>query len=347
MPAEYARHRGTIIIWCERAGSWIYGAVGARKAFSEVIRAISDGEKVYVAVSERGEDSAKKMLSDHISDGKVELWRVKTDDSWARDVAPTFVTNGKSIRGIDWRFNAWGGEYDGLYTDYDNDDKFAEYCCRALNKDIYSARPFVLEGGSIHSNGKGTVITTEECLLSEGRNPDLTKSEIEQKLKQYLNCDKVVWLPYGIEGDETNGHVDNICAFVNNDTVVLAWTDREGEQKRRCEADLKVLLENGLKVIKLPLPETPVTITEYEAKGFSYAEGETEREVGERLAASYVNFYICNGAVVVPQFGDANDKTALDILTGAFPDRKVIPVYARDIIVGGGNIHCITQQIPE
>jgi agmatine deiminase len=140
--------------------------------------------------------------------------------------------------------------------------------------------------------------------------------------------------------------VDNICAFCDDDTVLLAWTDEEGEQNRRCKKDLKVLEENGLKVIKLPLPEKPVTITQYECDGFVYSPGEDRREVGEKLAASYVNFYICNAGIVVPQFGDKNDAAAVEILQHAFKGRKVIPLYARDIIVGGGNIHCITQQVP-
>jgi agmatine deiminase len=153
-------------------------------------------------------------------------------------------------------------------------------------------------------------------------------------------------LPYGIEGDETDGHVDNICAFCDENTVLLAWTDEEGEQNRRCKADLKVLEESGLKVITLPLPEKPVTITEYECAGYVYSIGEDRREVGEKLAASYANFYICNAGVVVPQFGDKMDSVAVEILAKAFKGKKIIPVFARDIIVGGGNIHCITQQIP-
>lgn len=345
MPAEYDRHSGTIIIWPERGGSWIYGGGAARSTFSRVIRAIAESETVYVAVSQKGKHSAEELLSEQIQSGKVVLWNIPTDDSWARDVAPTFVTDGETVRGIDWRFNAWGGEFDGLYSKWDKDDAFALSACCALGLDSYSARPFVLEGGSIHSNGKGTVITTEECLLSKGRNPKMTKSEIEIKLKEYLDCNRVIWLPYGVVGDETNGHVDNICAFVSENTVVLGW-EEYGEQNKRCEANLKELENNGINVIKIPFPEKPVTITEYESKGYDYEEGEAQREVGEKLAASYINFYICNSAVIVPQFGDKNDKIALDILADAFKDRKIVPIFARDIIVGGGNIHCITQQIP-
>ncbi len=348
MPAEYAPHAATIMIWCERSGSWIYGGRDARPVFAEVIKHISAGEKVYVAVSEKGEKSAYEYLEREIKNGAVELVTIKTDDCWARDMAPTFVTDGNTtVRGVDWAFNAWGGDYDGLYKNYKNDDAFAAEFCKKTGYACYSARPFVLEGGSIASNGKGTVITTEECLLSNGRNPDLTKAKIEEKLKEYLGAERVIWLPYGVEGDETNGHVDNICAFVAEDTVVLGWTDEDGEQKQRCLADLRVLEEEGLTVIKMPFPEKPVTITQYELEGYEYEDGEDERELGEKLAASYVNFYISNAAVLVPQFGDKNDETALKILKEFFKDRKVYPFYAKALLAGGGNIHCLTQQIPK
>ena len=347
MPAEFARHAATIMILCERPGSWTHGAKPARPVFAEIIKTISTGEKVYLAVSEKGRRSAELLLAEQIANGSVELWEVETDDCWARDMAPTFVKHGREVRGIDWQFNAWGGEVDGLYPHWDKDDKFAAFECEKLGLKCYSARPFVLEGGSIHSNGKGTVITTEECLLSEGRNPGLGKFEIEAKLKEYLGAERVIWLPFGVCGDETNGHVDNICAFTDENTVVLGWTDKECIQKRRCEENLKVLELAGLKVIKLPFPEKPVTFTLHDLEGFSYEKGEIERSVNEPLAASYVNFYVCNAAVLVPVFGDKNDKKAVEIFQSAFPNKKVVPVFARQLILGGGNIHCLTQQIPK
>lgn len=346
MPAEYAPHEATIMIWCERKGSWIYEAKYARPVFAEIIKIIARGEKVYLSLSEKGREGARELLSEEIAEGKVILIDIPADDSWARDMAPTFVTDGSRVRAVDWAFNAWGGEYNGLYADYENDDRFAAEFSKLTNKALYSARPFVLEGGSIHSNGKGTVITTEECLLSKGRNPQMSKAEIEDLLKEYLGADRVVWLPYGVEGDETDGHVDNICAFVSENEVVLGWSE-EGEQGRRCRKDLAVLEGAGLKVHKIPFPKEPVTFTEYEVNGFEFEEGEDRREVGERLAASYVNFYVCNAAVLVPQFGDENDAAALDIIAKLFPERETVPVYARQLIVGGGNIHCLTQQIPK
>ena len=345
MPAEYAPHSATIMIWCERGGSWIYGAKYARPVFAEIIKTICRGELVYLAVSEKGEKSAREYLAKEIEEQKVILIDIPADDSWARDMAPTFVSDGKEIRAVDWAFNAWGGDFNGLYKDYKNDDAFASAFAKKNGFQCYSARPFVLEGGSVHTNGKGTVIATEECLLSQGRNPQMSKTQIENNLKQYLGADKVVWIPYGVEGDETDGHVDNICAFVAEKEVVLGWAE-EGEQGRRCRADLAVLEKSGFKVHKLPFPKKPVCFTEFEVAGFEPEEGEDQREVGERLAASYVNFYICNAAVLVPQFGDENDEAALQILAELFPDRKTVPIYARQLIIGGGNIHCLTQQIP-
>lgn len=347
MPAEYEEHSATVMVWCERAGSWTHGAKPARPVFAEIIKNICKGEKVYLAVSKKGRESAEKLLAKEIAQNSVELWEVETDDCWARDIAPTFVKRGKEIRGVDWKFNAWGGEADGLYRYYEKDDAFAATVCEKLGLSSYAARPFILEGGSVHSNGKGTVITTEECLLSAGRNIELSKEQIELKLKEYLGAERVVWLPFGVCGDETNGHVDNICAFTDENTVVLGWTEKDGEQKRRCLQNLKTLEMAGLKVIKLPFPEKSVTFTQHDLDGFVYEEGEIERTLNEPLAASYVNFYVCNAAVLVPVFGDKNDKKALKILRKAFFYKEIIPIFTRDLILGGGNIHCLTQQLPK
>ena len=212
----------------------------------------------------------------------------------------------------------------------------------------------MLEGGSIHSDGDGTMLVTESCLLSPGRNPKLTKAQIEEKLKQYCNVEKVIWLPCGIYQDETNEHVDNVCAFVRPGEVVLAWTDKKEDPQYDMSLRCLEVLEHekdakgrSFKVHKLLIPDKPVCITEEELAGFTFEPGEDERSAGERLAASYVNFYIANDAIVLPQFGDVNDEKAVKVLEDAFPGRKIVPVYARDIIVGGGNIHCITQQIPK
>ncbi len=349
MPAEFSKHEGTIMAFPYRSGSWPYGAKAARKAFCEIILKISECEKVYVAY----EDATKEAVFAALS-GKenVELIEIKTDDAWARDIGPTFVINKEGIvRGINWRFNAWGGDFDGLYKDYENDDAFAVEFLNKTGYDYYDAGDFVLEGGSIHSNGAGTVLVTETCLLSKGRNPKLSKLQIEEKLKEYLGAKKIVWLPKGIYNDETNEHVDNVCAFISENEVVLAWTDDENDPQYEMSLScLKVLENEEIKVHRLPIPKYPITIKEEDLKGYVFEDGEDVREVGERLAASYVNFYFCNDYVLIPQFGGENedsDKEAVKIMVSLCKDRKVVPVSARDILLGGGNIHCITQQIPK
>lgn len=291
----------------------------------------------------------------------VELIALETDDSWARDIAPTFVVkntaDGRKVRGINWRFNAWGGEVDGLYPDYAQDDAFAAAFAEKTGYSLYDAAPFVLEGGSIHCDGEGTAMVTEACLLSAGRNPDLSKEQIEERLKTYLNVEKVLWLPRGIYNDETNEHVDNVSAFVRPGEVVLAWTDNEkDEQYALSKASYDFLKDavdaKGRKIIihKLPIPDVPVCISEEEVQGYDFVEGEDMREAGERLAASYVNFYFSNDSVVMPAFGGENtasDLRATEILAALCPERKVVQIPARAILTGGGNIHCITQQIPK
>lgn len=363
MPGEFEPHRGCILIWPERPGSWIYGAKAARAAFRDVIKAIAASEKVYVAVGAAGMESAKAMLKETGEPWQenVELFSAKTDDAWARDVAPTFVRKGNvseehEIRAVNWEFNAWGGEVDGLYASWEKDNAFAKYFAEIYGYPVYDAAPFVLEGGSIHSDGEGTVMVTESCLLSAGRNPKLSKEEIEQRLKQYLGAKKVLWLPRGIYQDETNEHVDNVCAFLRPGEVVLAWTDNREDPQYALSAESLAYLEQetdakGRKLVihKLPIPDIPACITSEELAGYTFEAGEDEREAGERLAASYVNFYFSNDAVVMPVFGGENeesDRRAVALMQEWNKDRRVIPVYARDILVGGGNIHCITQQIP-
>lgn len=356
MPGEFEPHRGTIMIWPERPGSWPYEAKAARRAFKQIIKTIAETEEVFVAAGEKGYGSAVKELS---GTDRVHVFKEQTDDAWARDVAPTFVKNDVSgeVRAVNWSFNAWGGTYNGLYASWDRDDAFARRFAEREDYKIFDAAPFVLEGGSIHSDGEGTVIVTAECLLSPGRNPDLTKEEIEDKLKEYLGAEKVIWLPNGIYNDETDGHVDNICAFVRPGEVVLAWTeDVNDPQYALSKEDYEVLKSETdargrkIKIHKLPIPEKHVFIKEEDLAGYEFEEGEDEREAGERLAASYVNFYFSNDAVILPAFGGENtrsDNEAAEIMRKLCPERKIVQIEARDILLGGGNIHCITQQIPE
>ncbi len=376
MPGEYEPHRGCIMIWPTRPGSWPHGAKEAQRTFIKIARVIAGSETVWMLAAPDQVEAVRlafQLYSDRIPSGELpsesecpkrESWiycapniyllPIETDDAWARDVGPTCVISDTGeVRGIDWRFNAWGGEVDGLYAHWERDNRAASAICRALGMGCYNAQHFVLEGGAVHSDGEGTVLVTSACLLSAGRNPFLFQPQIEETLQQYLGAKKVIWLPRGIWNDETNEHVDNICAFVRPGEVVLAWTDDQTDpQWRLSNASLRVLEQErdarGRRLIihKLPIPAKPVCITKEDMDGFAFEEGEDVREEGERLAASYVNFYISNGAVIVPQFGDKNDAPAAEILAGLFPEREVVPVYARPVLVGGGNIHCITQQIP-
>ena len=353
MPAEFEKQQAAILIFPERPGSWGCDPLPAQKAFAEIINIIAKHETVYTAVNEMTRAAAEKLL-----DKGVILLDIDSDDAWARDIAPTFVrdTQTGEVRGISWRFNAWGGEYDGLYAHWERDDAFAEEFCKKAGFGCISAGDFVLEGGSIHSDGEGTIMTTEACLLSGGRNPSMTKEEIERKLCGFLGGEKVLWLPRGIYNDETNEHVDNVCAFIRPGEAVLAWTDDSNDPQYPLSAACLEYLESvtdakgrRITVHKLPIPDIPVTFSEDELGGFVFEEGEDTREAGERLAASYVNFFFANDIVLLPQFGGENsrsDARAAEIMRELLPEREIMPVRADRIIRGGGNIHCITQQIP-
>ena len=351
MPGEYEKHAGTIMIWPVRPGSWAWNGREAKPVFARLIREIAKGERLWLLAYGEGLQEARAEFA---GEENITLLDIETDDAWARDMTPTFVLDETgSVHGVDWCFNAWGGSFDGLYQSWERDDRAAAAVCQALGLPRLDAHPFVLEGGSVHCDGEGTLITTEACLLSPGRNPSLGREEIEAELRRFLGIEKVIWLPHGIYQDETNEHVDNVCAFTKPGEVLLAWTDREEDpQYAYSQACLQVLEKERdargrkLRVRKLPIPDVPQRIRPEELAGFQFEAGEDTREAGERLAASYVNFYIANGAVLLPQFGDPRDADAVRILTDCFPNRRIVPVPARAILTGGGNIHCITQQVP-
>ncbi len=350
MPGEFEPHKGCWMIWPERTDNWRLGAKPAQKAFVEVAEAIAKYEEVTMCVSQRQYMAAKEMLSSNIR-----VVEMSNDDSWMRDVGPTFVINNEGdVRGIDWRFNAWGGLLDGLYFPWDKDDQVAKKVCEIENKDFYSLESFILEGGSIHSDGDGTAIVTEACLLDESRNPDLSKEEIENTLKEYLNVEKVLWLPNGIYLDETNEHVDNIVHYCAPGVLALGWTNDENDPQYPYSKAAFDYLSNEtdakgrkLEIHKLHIPNE-VLITQEESEGVDAVDGTLPRLEGDRQAASYANFYIANGAVILPLFGDEKyDEMAKETLQKIFPDRDIVGIYAREIILGGGNIHCITQQQPK
>jgi agmatine deiminase len=340
-----------------RPGSWGKNPKKAQDAFVEIMKVLSKHEQVYLLADVEHEAEAKEQAGEY-----AKILIIESDDAWARDVGPTFVTDGEKVCGINWTFNAWGGTEDGLYADWDKDDKVALEFLKKTEYDGFDAGEFVLEGGSIHSDGEGTLLVTESCLLSKGRNAGMSKEQIEEKLKEYLGAEKVLWLPYGIYLDETNEHVDNVCAFIRPGEVVLAWTDQKQDpQYEMSLADLQYLegqrdaKGRKLKIHKLPIPDVPVCCTEEDCAGYDFAPGEDMREPGDRLAASYVNFYFGNDVVLVPQFAagspdeanKASDERALNIMRDICKDREVVGIDSREILLGGGNIHCITQQIPK
>jgi len=347
MPAEFSTHSRTWMLWPQRTDNWRLGAKPAQRAFVEVAKAISQFEPVTMGVNHSQYSNARQMLPPEIR--VVEL---SNNDSWMRDCGPTFVVNGKGeVRGIDWIFNAWGGLYNGLYFPWDLDDAVAQKVLEIENVGRYKA-PLVLEGGSIHVDGEGTCITTAECLLSPGRNPELTKEEIENYLKEYLNVEKVLWIPRGVYNDETSGHVDNLACFLRPGVIAMTWTNdtNDPQFERSSEAYDYLMSETDAKgrkftIHKIHQPK-PILIKPEEAEGVDMVEGTLPRQAGDRLAASYINFYFCNGGAIVPTFDDPHDADAIETLQKLLPERKIVGVPAREILLGGGNIHCITQQQP-
>ncbi|MCE1255200.1 MAG: agmatine deiminase [Anaerolineae bacterium] len=348
MPGEFTMHAGTWMIWPERPDNWRLGAKPAQKAFVAVASAIAQFEPVSMAVSARQYQNARGMLP-----ANVRVVEMSNNDSWMRDVGPSFVVNGKGqLRGVDWMFNAWGGLDGGLYFPWDLDDAVAQKVLEIENAGRYRA-PMVLEGGSIHVDGEGTLLTTEECLLNPNRNPDLSRDEIETNLKEYTGASKILWLQNGVYNDETNGHVDNICCFLRPGLVALTWTDDHNDPQYPISQDAYERLSRysdaagrKLEIVKLHQPD-PILITADESEGVDAVDGTLPREEGDRMAASYVNFYLCNGGAVIPAFDDLHDRLAVETLQKYLPDRKVVSVAAREILLGGGNIHCITQQQPQ
>lgn len=352
MPGEFSAHSQTWMLWPQRPDNWRLGGKPAQKAYTAVASAIAQFELVTMGVSAGQFNHARASLP-----ANVRVVEISNNDAWMRDSGPTFLINGKVVppnggmRGVDWDFNAWGGLYNGLFFPWDLDDVIAQKVLEMERVDRYKAN-FVLEGGSIHSDGQGTLLTTAECLLSPGRNPQLTQTEIEYQLCEYLGVEKVLWIPRGVFKDETSGHVDNLACFIRPGVIALTWTDdRSDPQYERSSEAYELLMSASdargrrFEVHKIHQPG-PVLITTEEAEGVDSIAGTLPREAGDRLAASYINFYMCNGGAVVPVFGDSHDAQAVLDLQALMPDRKIVTVPASEILLGGGNIHCITQQQP-
>jgi len=347
MPGEFEPHSGCWMLWPERPDNWRLGAKPAQQAFVAVATAIAGSEPVSVGVSAAQYANARRLLP-----GAVRVVEISSNDAWMRDVGPTFVVNDRGgVRGVDWQFNAWGGLDGGLYFPWDRDDAVAQKVLEIEGRDRYRA-PFVLEGGAIHVDGQGTLITTEECLLNRNRNPGLTRDEIEDLLRRYLGVEAVVWLGKGTYMDETDGHVDNLCAYVRPAEVVLNWTDDRNDPQYESSREAYERLKEArdargrrFEVHKLVQPG-PLLMTAEEAAGVDSAEGTKRRQAGDRLAGSYVNFYLGTKRVVAPLLDRKRDGAALRKLKSLFPRHEVVGVPGREILLGGGNVHCITQQVP-
>ncbi|MBV6418314.1 MAG: Agmatine deiminase [Steroidobacteraceae bacterium] len=347
MPAEFAPHAGCWMLWPERPDNWREGARPAQDAFIAVATAIARFEPVTIGVGGGQFEFARARVPAHIR-----LVELSSNDAWMRDVGPTFVVDDRGQRrGIDWRFNAWGGLDGGLYFPWDQDDLVARKVLEIESADRYRAT-LVNEGGAIHVDGEGTLLLTEQCVLNANRNPGLSRGQLEAEFRAWLGARTVIWLGEGVFNDETDGHIDNLACFVRPGVVALTWTDNRRDPQYRISRDAWERLHDvrdargrRLAVHKLPMPG-PLRMTAREARGIVTRDGAKARRAGERLAGSYVNFYIANGGVVVPLLDARTDAIALRRIAALFPRRKVVGVPGREILLGGGNIHCITQQVP-
>jgi agmatine deiminase len=337
MPAEWEPHEATWIAWPHNRTDWPGRFAPIPWVYGEIVRKLSRVERVRILVEGRcAEEQARRVLRKAGADASaLEFFACPTNRVWTRDYGPIFV---KSRRGetalAGWRFNAWA-----KYDDWQKDSKVPAYVAKRMKLPLFSpsrdrqgaeAAGMVLEGGSIDVNGAGLLLTTEECLLSgvQARNPGMSRAEIEGRLRDYLGITRVIWLRNGIAGDDTHGHVDDVARFVAADTVVVAAEpDRSDANHEPLRENYALLRAAGLRLVKLPMPR-PLVFD------------------GQRLPASYANFYIANRLVLAPTFNDPNDRLALNTLARVFPDREVVGINCTELIWGLGALHCMTQQQP-
>ena len=341
MPAEWEPHTATWIAWPHNRDDWPGKFRAIPSVFTEIVRHLHQVERVRILVSDEKMErrASSTLVRSNVDLTRVDFYRFPTDRSWTRDFGPIFVKRGAEIAATNWKFNAWS-----RYSDWRRDDRVSERISKTTG--IRQSRPvatvknrqrrLVLEGGSIDVNGRGTLLTTEECLLSsvQERNPGLAREELEHVFAEYLGIRKVLWLRRGIAGDDTHGHVDDIARFVAPGTVVAAEEDDPTDENYGVlRENIKLLKattdQDGkrLRIVSLPMPE-PVFFD------------------GHRLPASYANFYIANGLVLVPTFNDPKDRRALSTLSTLFPDRQVVGIHAVDLVWGLGAVHCVTLQQP-
>ncbi|WP_221468658.1 agmatine deiminase family protein [Cohnella thailandensis] len=330
MPPEWTEHERTFMSWPVK-DSMVYPEDHEEvcAGYAQIVKAIAEFEPVSVLVNAADAELAQRYLDQ----SNIELVVIPHSDAWLRDNGPTFVV-GKDgeLAGVNWKFNAWGGKY----APWDLDDAVAPQILDRVGARRFDA-PLVMEGGSLHVDGEGTVITTEECLLNPNRNPELSREEVEENLKKFLNVRKVIWLKRGLDGDETDGHVDNIACFAAPGKVIIqVCEDPSDENYAITQENLRILAEEtdakGRKLDIVKIPQPPKAMFE-----------------DSRLTLSYLNFYFVNGGIVLPVFGGPAaeaDREAERILQATFPNRKIRTVDGMAIIKEGGNVHCTTQQMP-
>ena len=332
LPAEWERHEATWLSWPQNSDTWAHFLPKVQQAYIQFIKVISTKEKVNLLLSIKNVTVVRELLQQaDCAIENIQLHTWDTNDAWMRDCGPDFLIDEKKKEKIiiNWEYNAWGGKY----PPYQADNMIPKRVAKHLNIPYISPN-IILEGGSFDPNGKGSVLTTESCLLHENRNPHLSKKQIEHYLIDYLQIGHVIWLEDGIVGDDTDGHIDDMTRFVASDVILTCVEENKKDSNyiplnNNLQRLRSARLENGKQatIMTLPMPSP-----------FIYN--------GQRLPASYANFYICNAAVIVPVFNDPMDQKAIDILEPFFTEREVIPIYAGDIIYGLGSFHCLSKHEP-
>lgn len=349
MPAEYEEHSGCWLLWPERGDIWRRNALPAQDFYISFVNKLVEYEQVTLGVSRKNYNNVKRKISD-----KIRLIEISYNDVWVRDTGAIYLVSKSQskLRGLSWNFNAWGGIDEGLYYPWDLDNQISDKMCDIDKYPIYKS-DIVLEGGSVNVDGEGTLLTTEECLLNRNRNPHKSKSEIETYLKRYFNVKKVIWIPKGVCQDETGGHIDNLCCFTSPAEIALTWSSDPNDPQSKISTNTYNFLKNEtdakgrlLKIHKLHHPTVQV-ISENECKDYAEGYKTIKRNPGDRLPASYINFYQNDKVVFFPLFGNDNDERALQEIKAIIPNKEIISFYSRELLLGGGNIHCITQQIPK
>ncbi|NWO55042.1 agmatine deiminase [Chromohalobacter israelensis] len=346
LPGEFEPKAGCWLGWPERPDVWRNGGKPAQRVWVEIASAIAESEPVTVCASAAQFANARRLLPP-----SVRVVEMTCNDSWFRDSGPAFVVNDATgeVRGVDLEFNAYGGLDGGLYFPWDQDDLIARKVLEIEGLDRYRA-PFIAEMGGIQSDGQGTLLTTEQCLLNRNRNGHLGKQAVTRHLEDYLGAERVIWLPRGCKFDETDGHIDDLACFVRPGEVLLQWTDdRDDPHWEICQEAYDVLKGTRdargreLTVHKMPQPRA-LEWTAEEAAGLDQVDGTHLRQAGTRICASYINYYAGNSVIVVPLFGDPSDRVAQATLAELFPRHRIVGIESsREILLGGGNVACITM----